>query len=28
LLMDIPGMDHSLPSPEKLAEALDYLDQR
>ena len=28
LLMDIAGMDHSLPSPAKLAEALEYLDQR
>lgn len=28
LLMDIPGMDHSLPSPAKLAEALEFLDQR
>jgi dienelactone hydrolase len=28
LLMDIPGMDHSLPSPAKLAEALRFLDQQ
>jgi dienelactone hydrolase len=28
LLIDIPGMDHSLPSPARLAGALGFLDQR
>ena len=28
MLMDIPGMDHRIPSPERLGKALDFLDGR